>query len=97
MSTEGRLNRSRCLSPYQEAVTLLLGSRGQLWHIDPDLTVLPEVGFGAIASGRLRAYSANYALQAAGVEPAQRRLELALEAAAMFTSSVRSPWHFISQ
>ena len=60
-----------------------------------DLTVLPEVDFGAIGSGRLRAYAALHALKAAGIEPAQRRLELALEAAAKYTASVRPPWQFV--
>ncbi len=55
-------------------VSLLLGYDGQLWHVSPDLTILPEVEFGAIGSGRLRAYAALYALKSAGVEPARRRL-----------------------
>ncbi len=76
-------------------VVILLGYQRQLWSITSDLTVLPEVEFGAIGSGRLRAYAALHALKAAGVEPAQRRLELALEAAAMYTASVRPPWHFV--
>lgn len=76
--------------------TLLLGCRGQLWYIGPDLTVLPEGSFAAIGSGHIRAYAALYALQAAGVEPARRRVELALEAAAEFTTTVRGPWHFVS-
>ena len=78
-----------------EKVALLLGYRGQLWCIASDLTVLPEVEFGAIGSGRLRAYAALHALRTAGVEPVQRRLELALEAAAKYTGSVRPPWHFV--
>ena len=40
-----------------EKVAILLGCRGQLWCITSDLTVLPEVEFGAIGSGRLRAYA----------------------------------------
>ncbi len=78
-----------------DKVALLLGYRGQLWCIASDLSVLPEVEFGAIGSGRLRAYAALHALKSAGVEPAQRRLELALEAAAKYTASVRPPWHFV--
>ena len=76
-------------------VALLIGYREQLWCIASDLTVLPEGDFGAIGSGRLRAYAALHALKAAGVEPVQRRLELALEAAAKYTASVRPPWHFV--
>ncbi len=70
-------------------------SQGQLWHVGPDLTVLREDEFGAIGSGRIRAYSALHALKVAGVEPAERRLELALETAAKYTTSVRPPWHFV--
>ena len=78
-----------------EKVALLLGYQGQLWCITSDLTVLPEVEFGAIGSGRIRAYSALHALKAAGIEPARRRLEIALEATARYTASVRPPWHFV--
>ena len=80
-----------------EKTTLLLGCKGQLWHVGPDLTVLPEGRFAAIGSGRLRAYAALHALEAAGVEPPRRRLELALEAAAEFTSNVRPPWQFLAE
>lgn len=76
-------------------VALLVGCQGQLWCIGSDLTVMPEGEFGAIGSGRLRAYAALHALKAAGIEPVQRRLELALEAAAKYTASVRPPWHFV--
>ncbi len=75
---------------------LLIGCHGQLWNVGPDLTVLREREFGAIGSGRLRAYGALHALQAAGIEPPRRRLELALEAIAAFTTTVRPPWHFIA-
>ena len=78
-----------------DKVALMLGYRGQLWHIGSDLTVLPGGEFGAIGSGRYWAYAALHALKAADVEPAQRRLELALEAAAKYTATVRPPWHFL--
>ncbi len=94
VKTEGVAGRGRAL--LGEKTALLLGCRGQLWHIGADLTVLPETGFAAIGSGRLRAYAALHALEAAGVEPPRRRLELALEAAAAFTSNVRPPWHFLT-
>lgn len=74
---------------------LLLGCRGKLWHVDPDLTVLCEGNFASIGSGRLRAYAALYVLEKAGVGPAKRRVELALEAAAEYTASVRGPWQFV--
>ena len=94
LEAERVLGSSRaCLG---DKVSLLLGYQDQLWHIGSDLTVLPEVEFGAIGSGRLRAYAALHALKRAGVEPAQRRLELALETAAKYTATVRPPWHFVS-
>jgi ATP-dependent protease HslVU (ClpYQ) peptidase subunit len=78
-----------------EKTTILMGCRAQLWCIMSDLTVVPAGPFAAIGSGRLRAYAALHALQAVAIEPAQRRLKLALEASAAFTSSVRPPWVFI--
>jgi hypothetical protein len=79
-----------------DQVAILLGIRGRLWTVCSDLTLLPESGFGALGSGRHRAYGALYALDAAGVEGPRRRLEIALEAAAAYTSDVRPPWHFVS-
>ncbi len=79
-----------------EKTALLVGCRGRLWCITSDLTVIPEHPFAAIGSGRLRAYGALHALQAAGVEPVQRQLELALAAAAAYTANVRPPWQFVS-
>ncbi len=79
-----------------EKTALLIGCQGELWTIARDLTAVPEADFAAIGSGRLRAYAALYALRTAGVEPSRRRLEVALQAAAAFTSTVRPPWHFVS-
>jgi hypothetical protein len=79
-----------------EKTSILLGCRGQIWTICQDLTLVREAPYAAIGSGRLRAYGALHALQASGVEPARRRLELALEAPAAYTSNVRPPWHFVS-
>ncbi|MCP3999187.1 MAG: hypothetical protein GY722_29595 [bacterium] len=93
LESEGVVGSSRAF--LGEKVALLLGYEGQLWHVSSDLTVLPEVDFGAIGSGRLRAYAALHALKAAGVEPARRRLELALETAAKYTATVRPPWTFL--
>ncbi len=77
--------------------SILFGCRGQLWHIDPDLTVLPEGNYAAIGSGYMRAYAALYALeQAGGVESPERRVEIALQTAAEFTSTVRPPWQIVS-
>jgi len=79
-----------------EQVSFLLGCRGQIWTVTADLSVIRETPFAAAGSGRLRAYGALHALHAAGVEPVRRRLELALEAAAAYTTSVRPPWLFVS-
>ena len=73
----------------------LLGVRGSLWCIISDLTVFQAGSFASMGSGRLRAYPALHALEAAGVTPAKRRLELALEATYAYTSDVRGPWQFV--
>ncbi|MCP4660306.1 MAG: hypothetical protein GY856_33310 [bacterium] len=75
---------------------ILISVQGQIWCIGPDLTVTPEGPFGAIGSGRMRAYGALHALRAAGIKPARRRIELALEATAEYTALVRPPWRFVS-
>jgi ATP-dependent protease HslVU (ClpYQ) peptidase subunit len=79
-----------------EKTTILVAFRGRIWSIGTDLAVFPELSYAAIGSGRLRAYGALHALNAAGVEPARRRLELALTATAEHTANVRPPWHFAS-
>jgi len=79
-----------------EKTALLVGFRGRTWCIGTDLTVTPEAAYGAIGSGRLRAYGAFHALYAAGVGPARRRLELVLEATAEHTANVRRPWQLVS-
>jgi len=78
-----------------EKTALLVGFRGRIWCVGPDLTVTPEPAYAAIGSGRLRAYGALHALHAAGVGPVGRRLELALEATFAFTANVRPPWRFV--
>jgi hypothetical protein len=79
-----------------DKTAILLGCRGQLWTICQDLTLVREAPYAAIGSGRLRAYGALHALHASSVEPARRLLEMALAAAAAYTSNVRPPWHFVS-
>ena len=79
-----------------DKVALLVGIQGQLWTICSDLALMPENGFGDLGSGRHQAYGALYALHAAGLEAPRQRREIALEAAAAYTSTVRPPWHFIS-
>ena len=73
----------------------LLGIRGSLWCVTSDLTVFRAGSFASIGSGRLRAYPVLHALEAAGVKPAKRRLELALDATYAYTSDVRRPWQFV--
>ncbi len=80
-----------------EKTVILIGWRGKLWTLGTDLSIFPAgADFVAIGSGRPRSYGAFHALAAAGVEPARRRLELALEAAAAYTSNVRAPFHFVT-
>ena len=77
-----------------EKTTLLIGCRGQLWTVGTDLIAIRENPFAAIGSGRLRAYGALHALHAEDHATPQRRLELALGAAAAYTTTVRPPWRF---
>ncbi len=79
-----------------ERTALLIGFRGRVWCVGADLTVTPEGAYAAIGSGRLLAYAAFHALDAVGVAPGRRRLELVLQATAKHTASVRRPWRFVT-
>ncbi len=90
VETEGAVGSGRGF--LGDKTCILTCIRGQIWNIGPDLAVIRESPFAAIGSGRLRAYAALHALRAAGIKPVQRRIKLALEATAEFTSDVRPPW-----
>ncbi len=79
-----------------EKTCILIGLLGQIWCMRPDLSVMQEGPFAAIGSGRLRAYAVLHALHAIGFGGVRRRIEIALEATAEYTSSVRPPWHFVN-
>ena len=75
---------------------ILVGCRGGLWSIGPDLFVCEESPFAVIGSGRHHGYGAMHALLAAGFEVGRRLIELALRAAAAFAPGVRPPFHFVT-
>lgn len=74
---------------------LLVGLLGQLFIVARDLYVVPSPGPSCIGSGRHHGYGAMHALKAAGVEPAQKRIEMALEAAADYSLCVRPPFRIL--
>jgi len=92
VASEGAAGEGRAF--LGEKTGLLIGCQGQIWCVGHDLTVVPEAPYAAIGSGRSRAYGALFALASETI-PVQRRLELALAAAAEFTPGVRPPWHFV--
>jgi hypothetical protein len=94
VEAEGAAGRGRDL--LGEKTVLILGCRARLWCIQPDLSIAETTPFAAIGSGRHKAYGALHSLTAADVQPARRRIELALEAAAQFTPSVRPPFRFVT-
>jgi hypothetical protein len=87
-ATEGR-------SFLGEKTVLLIGLQGQLWCMGSDLLVIRTHGVACIGSGRHRAYPTMHALQAAGVEPAQKRIAMTLEATAAYTARVGPPFRFL--
>lgn len=78
-----------------EKTVLLVGLHGQLLAIGCDLNVLDLSGPACIGAGRHHGYGAMHALKAAGVEPARKRVEMALRAAADDSLYVRPPFHIL--
>ncbi len=75
---------------------ILLGCRGGLWCIGPELFVSQAKPYAVIGSGRHHAYGALHALLAAGMKIGRRLIELGLQAAAAYTPSVRPPFRFVA-
>lgn len=73
---------------------VIVGCRGELFHLTADLVVLSSPGTVAIGSGRKHAYGALEALQRTGYGTPRERLEIALEIGAKYTTTVRGPWTF---
>ena len=78
-----------------EATILLVAVRGELYVVDPELTVVRTDGLACIGCGRHAAYPAMEALKAAGVEPARKRIEMALEIVAHRVPVVEPPFRFL--
>jgi len=75
--------------------SLLLGVRGELWEIAGDLTVVAPGGYAAIGYGYRPAFGALHSLVKLGISGRQA-VEMALEAAAATTPSVRAPFTILS-
>ncbi len=78
-----------------DKTVLLVGLHGQLFVIARDLNVVSSLGTACIGAGRHHGYGAMHALKAAGIEPAQKRIEMALQAAADYSLYVRPPFHIL--
>jgi hypothetical protein len=78
-----------------DKTVLVLALRGQLFVIGSDLFVIKSPGLTCIGAGRPYAYPTMKALKAAGVEPARKRIEMTLKAAAEECPFVRPPFRFL--
>ncbi len=78
-----------------DKTVLLVGVRGKLFIIAADLNVVHSPGLSCIGAGRHHGYGAMHALKAAGIGPAQTRIEIALKAAAKTSLYVRPPFRIL--
>ncbi len=78
-----------------DKTVLLLGVRGRLFVVGADLCVVRSPGLSCIGAGRHAAYPAMEALEAAGVEPARKRIETALEIVARRVPVVEPPFRIL--
>ncbi len=74
---------------------LLIGLNGQLFVVARDLNVIISPGTACIGSGRHHGDAAMHALTAAKIEPARKRIEMALQAAADNSLYVRPPFRIL--
>ncbi len=92
-------DRSGCAGRHcrvsKRAQSLLIGLRGQLFIVGADLNVVRSAGLSCIGAGRHHGYGAMHALKAAGIAPAQKRIEIALQAAANYSLYVRPPFRIL--
>jgi hypothetical protein len=80
-----------------EGTGLVVGYNGELGMIGSTLAVFSVARpYLTIGSGRTRAYGALHAMTQLGVPPDRRLVELALEAAADTTLTVRGPYRFLT-
>ena len=79
-----------------EKAAVLVGCRGELFHITSDLVAVRVADdVAAIGSGRHHAYGALYALRKIDYGTPRERLEIALEASARYKATIRGPWDFL--
>ncbi len=79
-----------------ETTVVLVAVGGELYIVGNDLTVVRSEGLACIGCGRHAAYPAMEALEAAGVEPAIKRIEMALEIVARRVPVVEPPFRFFT-
>ncbi len=79
-----------------DKTVLLIGLSGQLFIVGADLNVVRSPGLSCIGAGRHHGYGAMHALKAAGVAPAQKRIEIALQTAANYPPYVRPPFRLLA-
>ena len=79
-----------------ETTVVLVAVGSELYIVGNDLTVVRSEGLTCIGCGRHAAYPVMEALEAAGVEPAQRRIEMALEIVARRVPVVEPPFRFLT-
>lgn len=78
-----------------DTTVVLMALRGELYVVGADLTVVRTEELACIGCGRHAAYPAMEALKAAGVEPAHKRIEMALEIVARRVPVVEPPFRFL--
>ena len=74
---------------------LLIGLFDHLFIVAPDLNIVRSPGLSCIGAGRHYGYGAMHALKAADIEPAQKRIEIALQAASSYSPYVRPPFRIL--
>jgi len=80
-----------------DTTVILVAARGEIDVIGADLTVVRSNGLSCIGCGRHAAYPTMEALKAAGIGPARRRIEMALEIVARRVPVVEPPFRFLEE
>ena len=76
--------------------SILVGVHGQLFTVGAEFQVLSEAtSYAVVGSGRHAAYGALFALEGSK-NTLRQKVEIALQAAQNFTTTVREPFHFIT-
>ncbi len=78
-----------------DTTVVLIAVRGELYIVGNDLAVVRSDGLACIGCGRHAAYPVMEALELAGVGPARKRIEMALEIVARRVPVVEPPFRFL--